>query len=78
MTDRVLPVNIPSVAFKGSDDTDAWAFERAAKNLETGYPMGGGNLTAAVARLLRNAAAALKESGQPDPEESYYTYQRTR
>lgn len=76
MAERVLPVDIPPVAFKGARDTDASAFLRAASNLDNGYEVGGGNTKAAIAKLLRNVAAALTDAGQPDPEWSFYDYQR--
>ncbi|MBX9918846.1 MAG: hypothetical protein K2Y33_03275 [Mycolicibacterium frederiksbergense] len=68
-------VEIPTVAFKGPADTDAQMFERAAENLDRGYEVGGGNVKAAVARLLRGAAEALKRSGKSDPESSFHAYQ---
>ncbi|WP_066904431.1 hypothetical protein [Mycolicibacterium houstonense] len=78
MTDhtRVLPVHIPSIAFKGATTTDAKAFRRAAQNLDEGYSIGGSNLKAAISGLLRCAADALDAAGEPDPEWSYWEYQQ--
>lgn len=72
---RVLPVHVPTVAFKGARASDESAFRRAAENLDTGHPIGGGCVKAAVAQLLRAAADALAADGQPDPEWSYHAYQ---
>jgi hypothetical protein len=74
---RVLPLHIPTVAYKGSQDTDASVFRRAAANLDNGYEVGGGNTKAAVAELLRNAAAVLEANNQPDPPWSFHAHQRS-
>lgn len=68
-------VEIPTVAFKGPFDSDAGMFLRAAENLDRGYEVGGGNVKAAVSRLLRGAADALERSGKPDPETSFHAHQ---
>lgn len=73
---RVLPVHIPTVGFKGRDTTDAKAFRTAADKLDRGYDVGGSNMRAAVARLLRGAAEALDKAGQPDPEWSFWEHQQ--
>lgn len=57
-----VTVDVPSVAFKGPNDTDASYFRRVAWNLENGYDAGGSNVRAAVSSLLRNVADEL-ESG---------------
>lgn len=75
---RVLPVHIPTVAYKAANVTDAQAFRKAADNLDQGYPLGGGNLTDAVKGLLRAAAGALDASREPDPPWSFYDYQQRR
>jgi hypothetical protein len=53
-------VELPSVAHKGPNDTDASMFRRAANNLENGRYIGGGNVQAAIIRLLRSAADAAE------------------
>lgn len=75
---RVLPLHIPTVAFKGALTTDALAFRTAAANLDNGYEVGGGNTKAAIAQLLRNAASALEVNNQPDPPWSFYDHQRSQ
>jgi hypothetical protein len=55
-------VELPTVAHKGPNDTDASMFRRAAKNLEDGRYIGGGNLQAAIIRLLRSAADAAERA----------------
>jgi hypothetical protein len=69
---RVLPLHIPTVAFKGPQATDASTFRRAASNLDRGYDVGGSNTKAAVAELLRNAAAVLEANNRPDPPWSFH------
>lgn len=54
-----LRSQLPTIAFKGPSDTDAFVFRRAADNLDNGYQPGGGNTKAAVSRLLRWAAELL-------------------
>ena len=50
-------INIPVIPFKGPNDTDADYYRSAAEKLERGFPLGGGNLTMAVAGLLRSVSA---------------------
>lgn len=76
-------VSIPSVTHKGPHDTDARFFREAANNIVRGLPMGGSCVQAAVAELLRAAAAALEagplagalRSVCGDCEEPIYRYQ---
>lgn len=73
---RVLPMHIPTVGYKGRDTADAKAFRTAADKLDRGYGVGGSNMRAAVASLLRVAADALDTAGQPDPEWSFWENQQ--
>ena len=58
-------VPIPTVAFKGPHDTDASMFRTAADKAESArYPVGGSNVGAAVAAVLR-AVAASREDPKP-------------
>ena len=56
---------LPVVEHKGPHDTDRSMFLGAARNLERGYPLGGGNLTRAVVALIRREVnrAALLDGG---------------
>jgi hypothetical protein len=56
---------IPSVAFKAEGRSDVDAFREAAAKLDAGFQPGGGNMTYAVSRLLREAATVL-EGCTPD------------
>ncbi|MFA4084821.1 hypothetical protein ONA92_24280 [Mycobacteroides salmoniphilum] len=53
-------VEVPEVAHKGPYDTDASIYGNAARRLDDGYGVGGGNLTRAIARLLRGVAEAIR------------------
>lgn len=55
-----LRAQIPTVAHKAADDTDLDLMRGAAAKLDTGYAPGGGNVTYAVSRLLRQASIALE------------------
>ena len=55
---RCITIEVPSVRYAG-DYSDAFFLRTAARNLDEGYPVGGSNVSAAVAGLLRNAANAL-------------------
>jgi len=70
-TPRVLPVDIPTVPFKEAEDTDAKLLRMVADRIESGQ-IAGSNVKKTAAQVLRNAAAALDESGEPDPESSYW------
>ncbi len=70
-TPRVLPVQIPTVAFKGPDDTDAQLLRTVAHRISQSQ-LAGHHVKTAVAELLCNVAAALDESGEADPESSYW------
>lgn len=52
-------VKVPAVAHKGPHDTDASMYVEAARRLDDGYGIGGGNLTRAVAKLLRLVSEAV-------------------
>lgn len=47
------------VAYKGPNDTDATMLRTYADKIRRGYPGGGSNLTAAVARVLDTVADAV-------------------
>lgn len=70
---RILPVGIPTVAFKGPEDTDAKLFRKVADAIDRSH-ISGSNVKTAVSRLLRNVAQALEVTGESDPESSYYAY----
>ena len=70
-TPRVLPVDIPTTPYKEEDETDAQIFRLVAERLDRSVTAPHHMKTTAV-QLLRNAAAALEESGAPDPESSYF------
>lgn len=57
-------VELPTVYHKGPNDTDASMLRRAAKNLEGGYHIGGGNLQRAIIKLLRSAADASEAGAE--------------
>jgi hypothetical protein len=60
MSARTVTVPAPSVPFPGGS-TDADFMRSAARNVEAGrYPVGGSNVSAAVAKLLRDVADALE------------------
>jgi hypothetical protein len=59
-TNRYAIVEIPAVAHKGPNDTDASAFRAAAERLDGGYEPGGSNLKRAISRLLRSTADAIE------------------
>ena len=71
-TPRVLPVVIPTIPSKGPNDTDAQLLRKVANRIDRSA-LAGHNVIATAAQVLRNAAAALDESGEPDPESSYRT-----
>ncbi|OHU29055.1 hypothetical protein [Mycobacteroides chelonae] len=56
---RFAVVEVPVVAHKGPYDTDASMYGSAARRLDDGYSMGGGNLRRAVAKLLAGIAEAM-------------------
>jgi len=64
MTELILP----TVQFKGPDDSDASMLLGAADKIERGFAPGGSNVTAAVVELIRRAVAAAEpadESQEP-------------
>lgn len=63
-------VRVPSVAYKGPNDTDASAFLMVAERLDRNYPAGGSNVRHAVSTLLRRVAASLSVGGLPVGEEA--------
>lgn len=69
-TPRVLPVAIPTIPFKAPEDTDAQLLRKVADRIDRSQ-LAGHNVMTTAAQILRNAAAALEESGEPDPESSY-------
>lgn len=71
VNERVHSVQIPTVQFKASDETDAKLYRDAAFNISRGKqpPQ---NVRVAIGELLESAAQALKDSGAVDPESSYY------
>lgn len=53
-------IQLPVVAHKGPNDTDASAFRDAADRLDGGYSPGGSNTKRAISQLLRAAADAAE------------------
>jgi hypothetical protein len=53
-------IELPTVAHKGPNDTDASAFRGAAERLDGGYSPGGSNVKRAISQLLRAAANAAE------------------
>lgn len=68
--DRRAREPLPVVAHKGPGVTDEEMFLRAARNLEQGYSLGGGNLTRAVIELLRREVARAA-APSPEPTDSF-------
>jgi hypothetical protein len=67
-------MHVCTVTEKGPNDTDASVFLGVAKRLDQNQDIGGSNVRAAVARLLRSAAWALETEGELDPEWSFHGY----
>lgn len=59
-------VEVPVVAHKGPNDTDASAFHGAADRLDGGYEPGGSNVKRAISQLLRSVAAAAQAQEEPE------------
>lgn len=47
-----VTIEVPPVAFKGPEQTDADYYHDAATRLRGNYPVGGSNLREAIAQLL--------------------------
>jgi uroporphyrinogen-III synthase len=58
----IAVVEVPTIGFKGPNDTDASMLRTAADKAESAkYPVGGSNVGAAVASVLRQVADARVE-----------------
>lgn len=58
-------INVPApvVPYKGPGHPDSYYMLTAARNLEQGYAMAGGNVTRTIIKLLNDTAEALQEAG---------------
>lgn len=61
---RYAIVTVPSIPFKGPNDTDVSLLRGAAARAEGGYPVGGGNVSRAVAKLLLAVADEAENEGR--------------
>lgn len=57
-------VPLPSISFKGPNDTDASLLRGAAAKAEAGYPVGGSNVSRAVALILMAVADDAEARGE--------------
>jgi aspartyl-tRNA synthetase len=50
---------VPTVRYKGPDETDAKIFRRVADRLVNNYDIGGGNVRMAMSAVMRSIADAI-------------------